>query len=66
MRFFFVALKNLPSLYIHERSFEMSEPEVVKLQAQLHKLQGQLNDVQKDRENLNKGTLLYIYYTLKG
>ena len=35
---------------------KMSEPEVVKLQAQLHKLQGQLNDVSKDRENLNKGT----------
>jgi hypothetical protein len=33
----------------------MADPEVVKLQAQLHKVQGQLNDVLKDRDNLNKG-----------
>ncbi len=33
----------------------MADPEVVKLQAQLHKLQGQLNDVLKERDALNKG-----------
>lgn len=36
----------------------MAEQEVVKLQAQLHKLQGQLNDVSKDRDAMNKGALL--------
>jgi hypothetical protein len=33
----------------------MADPEVVKLQAQLHKLQGQFQDAVKERDNLNKG-----------
>jgi hypothetical protein len=33
----------------------MADPEVVKLQAQLHKIQGQLTDCIKERDAFNKG-----------